>query len=247
MKKLFSLFITFMAFIVLISLLLINLVLAQESMYKNILNRTVETLDEGDPFITINEGSTKTLKIEDEEFKINLMMISELDGYVLIRVDGESLPKMKTGDFQTSPKGIMIGVVQTYLTSKRSKPSIAKLVISKKRITAKEIIEGEKTEEKFHINEIVLNENGNIEQKEIETKTEPEKNNTAKEIKNVSPATSTPAITPAQKSATTIATTVTPVERKNVTSTATKLQQKPVQEQKAKSWWQKILDFFYLI
>ena len=46
--------------------LLANSVLAQESIYKNLINRTVETIDGGDPFITLNEGSKKTFKIGEE-------------------------------------------------------------------------------------------------------------------------------------------------------------------------------------
>ncbi|MEK6857752.1 MAG: hypothetical protein AABX39_04155, partial [Nanoarchaeota archaeon] len=122
-------------------ILLTSSVLAQDSIYSKLLNKTIETIGEEDPFITLRDGDLKTFRIGEEEFKIHLMMISEKDSSVIMKIDGESLPRMKEGDLQASSRGIIVGVVKTFITSKKSKPSIAKLVISKKGKPAKEVIE----------------------------------------------------------------------------------------------------------
>lgn len=131
---------------------LANSALAQESIYSKLLNKTIENIGEEDPFITLRDGDLKTFKIGEEEFKIHLMMISEKDGSVIMKIDGESLPRLKEGDLQTSSKGIIVGLVKTFVTSKKSKPSLAKLVISKKGKEAKEVVEEDKKNVDLQIN-----------------------------------------------------------------------------------------------
>lgn len=120
-----------------------------ESIYKNILNQTIETISEEDSFINLNEGTTRTFKIGNEEFKVNLMMISEKDSSVIIKIDGESLPRLKEGDVEANSKGILVGLVKTFVTSKKNRPSIAKLIISKKGKPAKEVKEDKSNEFKI--------------------------------------------------------------------------------------------------
>lgn len=203
----------------LIVILLANSVLAQESIYNKLLNKTIETIEEEDPFITLRDGDLKTFKIGEEEFKIHLMMISEKDGSVIMKIDGESLPRLREGDLQASSKGIIVGLVKTFITTKKSKPSLAKLVISKKGKSAKEVVEEDKKNVDLQINMV-----GEEQVRE----------------KNITLA-STPTITPTPSQPKIQQKEITPAQKQ---PTPKVIQQKTTQIVKQKSWWKRVAEFF---
>ncbi|MBI4919391.1 hypothetical protein HY837_05635 [archaeon] len=86
-------------------------------------------------FGQLGENQDKTITLGDEEYKVEVMILSETSGEALIKVNGKLLPKIRPGEAVPLPSGDLFGIRDIITTGKETQSSMVRFYIGASKIS----------------------------------------------------------------------------------------------------------------
>ena len=88
----------------------------------------------GPVFDSLGEGDKKTYSLNGKEYEIEVVVISETTDEVLLKVNGETLPKMKTAELEPTADGTLLGIRDIIPTGKDTQSSVVRFYLGAQKI-----------------------------------------------------------------------------------------------------------------
>ncbi len=86
-------------------------------------------------FGQLGENQDKTLTFGEEEYKVEVMILSETSGEALIKVNDKLLPKLRPGETVPLPSGDLFGIRDIITTGKETQSSLVRFYIGASKIS----------------------------------------------------------------------------------------------------------------
>ncbi|MBI2564631.1 hypothetical protein HYV79_01425 [Candidatus Woesearchaeota archaeon] len=88
----------------------------------------------GPAYLTLGEGDKQTVSLDGKEHTVEVVVISETNNEVILKVDGQTLPRMKVGELEPSSDGTLVGVEDIVPTGKDTQSSLVGVYLGAKKM-----------------------------------------------------------------------------------------------------------------
>ncbi len=112
------------------------------------------TLLGGAKYDALGEGDKKTYTVGGKEYEVEVVVISESANEVLLKVNGETLPRMKLGEVEPTSDGLLVGVRDIIATGKDTQSSVVRLYLG---ATKMELTDNDYTDASFTSSGLLIN------------------------------------------------------------------------------------------